>query len=230
MLWPRRNEFWKLLARRLCAVAALLCYLATSIGVPLPSVPGKDHSRPFPCQDHPCGCRTAEQCWRHCCCFTPEEKWLWAQAHHVEPPSYAEVSPPRGWQVPRLRDVADGGACRMCSSPTGKQAAAAVSAAAQKNCCAAQSPVLCCDHTQSRHCEGDRPQTKVGLRWVHGMSILRCQGFSTLWVSAGAVLAPPPGPTWNVPATPSSILFYRDASAVTVPDAPLPRPPRSLTA
>src|SRR5207253_1836141 len=108
MLWPRRNHSWNLLTRRLCAAIALLSYLTAIIGVPLPSLQGKDRSRPFPCQDHACGCRTAEQCWRHCCCFTPEEKWTWAQAHQVEPPAYAEVTPPKGWQTARLRDQAEG--------------------------------------------------------------------------------------------------------------------------
>src|SRR5437016_3053981 len=102
MPWPGRNCFWNLRARRLCAAVALLAYLATLMGFPVPALQEKDRNRPFPCQDHACGCRTAEQCWRHCCCFTPEEKWLWAQAHHVEPPSYAEVSPSKGWRTPRL--------------------------------------------------------------------------------------------------------------------------------
>ncbi|HJT78443.1 MAG TPA: hypothetical protein VJ739_14665, partial [Gemmataceae bacterium] len=40
--------------------------------------------------DDPCGCQSAEQCWRHCCCYTPEEKLAWAHAHGIEPPAYAE--------------------------------------------------------------------------------------------------------------------------------------------
>jgi hypothetical protein len=232
MLWPGRNDSWKLLARRLCAVVALLSYLATIGGVPLPSVHGKDQSQPFPCQDHPCGCLTAEQCWRHCCCFTPEEKWVWAQAQHVEPPAYAEVSPPRGWQTPRLRDQVDGGgtACRACFSPTEKEAASAASCVSERNCCAVRSSVPSCTHAQNGHCGSKETQTRVGLRWVHGMSMFRCHGFSTQWVSAGAVITPPPGPSWSAPTTPSSVLSYRDASPFTVCHAPLPPPPRSLSA
>jgi hypothetical protein len=232
MLWPGQNHFWTLLARRLCAAVVLLSYLVTISGLPLPSAQGKDRSRPFPCQDHTCGCRTAEQCWRHCCCFTPEEKGLWAQAHHVEPPSYAEVSLPNGWQTARIRDQADSGgkACRMCSLSTAKQGVDGASGVAEKRCCATQSPVPSCDHGQTRRCESDQAKTNGGLRWAHGMSSLRCQGLSALWVSAGAVLPPPSGPDWCVPLDLLCVLFYRDASPVTVPHAPLPPPPRSLSA
>jgi hypothetical protein len=232
MLWPGRNHFWNLLARRLCASVALLSYLATIIGFPLPSLQGKDRSQPFPCQDHPCGCRTAEQCWRHCCCFTPDEKWVWAQAHHVEPPSYAEVSPSKGWHTARLRDQTEGeeNACRMCSSSTEKRTEGAASGVGEKSCCAARSGVPCCDHGQPHRSDTNQPKTKGGLHWVHGISILRCQGLSTLWVSAGAVLAPPSGPAWSAPVNPSGVLSDRDASPVTVPHAPLPPPPRSLSA
>ena len=36
---------------------------------------------PFPCQGHRCGCVSAEQCWGHCCCFTPEQRLAWAAAN-----------------------------------------------------------------------------------------------------------------------------------------------------
>jgi hypothetical protein len=45
----------------------------------------KDRSRPFPCMDKPCGCATAEQCFKNCCCHTPAERLAWAKAHSVEP-------------------------------------------------------------------------------------------------------------------------------------------------
>ncbi len=223
MLWPARNHPWKLRAHRLCAVVALLSYLATISGLPLPSGQGKDRSKPFPCQDHPCGCRTAEECWRHCCCFTPEAKWIWAQVHHVEPPSYAEVAPPKGWQTVRLRDQAEcgGTACRSCSVAPEKPAAGTAT-----SCCAPRSSPASCTHTPTRSCDKQQPPRKGELRWTHGISLLRCQGLSTLWVSAGAVLTPPPGPTWNAPTNLSGIVSDRDASPVTIPHTPLPPPPR----
>lgn len=48
----------------------------------------KDLSQPFPCQNRPCGCRSAEQCWKKCCCFTNSQKVAWARANSVDLPDY----------------------------------------------------------------------------------------------------------------------------------------------
>lgn len=87
----RRKTWCRSLRRRLCAGLALVAYLIAACGLPLPAAPSrKDTSQPFPCMNNPCGCETAEQCWRGCCCLTPEERWAWADAHDVQPPDYAE--------------------------------------------------------------------------------------------------------------------------------------------
>src|SRR5260370_41429566 len=87
----RRPTFWRRLRPRLAAGVALFAYVAVAFGLPLPeSGPRKDRSRPYPCMDHECGCQCAEDCWRHCCCFTPEERWAWAAEHGIQPPDYAE--------------------------------------------------------------------------------------------------------------------------------------------
>ena len=85
-MWPACGPHW---ARQLlmhcvyrfkrefprCRSATSLLLLATVIAALLPvpvSLPtlaqGKDRSKPFRCQDRPCGCRTAEQCRTQCCC------------------------------------------------------------------------------------------------------------------------------------------------------------------
>jgi len=45
----------------------------------------KDRSQPFPCQDKPCGCNSAKQCFSSCCCHTPKELLAWARANGLEP-------------------------------------------------------------------------------------------------------------------------------------------------
>src|SRR5665213_519446 len=91
----RRKLLWRSIGRRLIAVGALFAYLAAVNGLPLPPpVVIKDGGKPFPCQGHACGCQTAEECWRHCCCHTPEERWAWAEENHVQPPDYAEKPAP----------------------------------------------------------------------------------------------------------------------------------------
>jgi|GEM_PF-1026043 len=76
--------------------AALVGFVTANLGLPL-IVPvagivtaesgggSKDKSKPFPCQDRPCGCMSADACMRSCCCFTPKQRLDWARAHNVEP-------------------------------------------------------------------------------------------------------------------------------------------------
>ncbi len=70
-----------------------LSFFMSGIGMPLPAPRFKDKSVAFPCQDHACGCGSAEQCWQHCCCFTVQERWAWAWDHSIAPPAYAEQLP-----------------------------------------------------------------------------------------------------------------------------------------
>ena len=49
---------------------------------------GKDTSTPFPCQTRACGCRSAKQCWKKCCCFTDTQKVAWAKANRVTVPAF----------------------------------------------------------------------------------------------------------------------------------------------
>jgi hypothetical protein len=69
----------------------LTAYVVTASGVPLPTAPvntTEADETPFPCQHGHCGCRTAKQCWKSCCCKTATERLAWAREHGVTPPSY----------------------------------------------------------------------------------------------------------------------------------------------
>jgi len=86
-------------SKPLIAWCILLGYSVVAVGLPLPGVMpvaspsavfaermmGKDRSVPFPCMDKPCGCVTASQCFRDCCCHTPAETLAWARSHDVSP-------------------------------------------------------------------------------------------------------------------------------------------------
>lgn len=54
--------------------------------VPQLSSPQKDRSEPYPCMDRPCGCVSAAQCWKQCCCFTNQQKVAWAEENRVTVP------------------------------------------------------------------------------------------------------------------------------------------------
>jgi hypothetical protein len=87
---------------------ALAGYLIAVTGFPVPAAAAKRAGIPFPCQNNPCGCQTAEQCWSGCTCLTPEQRWAWAREHNVEPPPYAERPAARGCATVRLRDPVEG--------------------------------------------------------------------------------------------------------------------------
>ncbi|MEP3479042.1 MAG: hypothetical protein ABJZ55_07340 [Fuerstiella sp.] len=66
----------------------LVCCCASFVPLPYSAAPAKDSSVPYPCMNRPCGCDSAEQCWRSCCCFTNQQKVTWAKKNSVVLPSY----------------------------------------------------------------------------------------------------------------------------------------------
>ena len=56
---------------------------------------GKDTSAPFPCQTRACGCQSAKQCWKKCCCFTDTQKVAWAKANRVSLPTFVVAAAKR---------------------------------------------------------------------------------------------------------------------------------------
>ncbi len=217
LAFPRRR-FWIALRYRLSVVGACLAYLLAALEIPLPVFVHKVSSQPFPCQNHVCGCQTAEQCWSHCCCFSPEERWAWAREHNVEPPAYAEkpmdsraatvrerggeyrsltvAARPSstGWNTVKLRDRDRGPTTKSC-------------------CCAHNS------ETPTKEC------SDFSGRWVTSMNSWRCKGYSTLWTSTGTVLPVLPFDLPFNDAPPSQVCLL-SAHAEVVPSTPPDPPPR----
>jgi hypothetical protein len=122
---PRRPT-----SRRLAIWIALVFYALVVSGLPLPlgavSDAGrsdgvgerlraaKDRSRPFPCRDKPCGCVSADQCFRKCCCHTPAQLLAWARRHGVEPAVLAALERRAATEVPV---VAIASAASCCATP-----------------------------------------------------------------------------------------------------------------
>lgn len=83
----RLRESINRLGKRLTALLLLVVIVVAHFAIPFSSAEpknGKDRSAPFPCQDRPCGCRTAEQCRKKCCCFSTEQKLAWAKRNGVK--------------------------------------------------------------------------------------------------------------------------------------------------
>jgi hypothetical protein len=193
------RRLWIDLRYRLGVLGVCLVYLLAALEIPLPVFVHKISSQPFPCQDHACGCQTAEQCWSSCCCFTPEERWAWAREHNVEPPSYAEKPAEKpadqGWNSVKLRE-------RDCGTTTEK-------------CC-------CCAHKPEAPTSGS---SNAPGRWVTMMTAWRCQGYSTLWTSTGTVLPVPPL-ALTIDDVPPVLICLPSIHANKVPSPPLDPPPR----
>jgi len=230
----RSDTFWRPLRRRLPAVFALLAYLTAALGMPLPNLAHKDRSQLFPCQNHACGCQSAEQCWRHCCCFTPEEHWAWARANHVEPPAYAEKPAPEkptGWNAPRLRDQAEGKTtpsrgCARCAQTRNDQCEGEACAASGRQRIAGtdtSSP-----RPRDQRNADSQPASKGKWRLALGVNQLCCQGLRTLWLSSGTTLPPPPPTAWVSWQAPAGWLGSPDDLPITV-SAPPPLPPPRLS-
>lgn len=202
--WIGRNVRYRLSVMGVC-----IAYALTALEIPLPVAVHKDASQPFPCQDHPCGCRTAEQCWAHCCCFTPEERWAWARAHNVEPPAYAEKptvrSSAQGWNTVKLRDR---------------------DATAAKRCCQAKTERASCCRPKAECCPQPSPPVRGRIHWAPAMDAWRCQGYSTLWVNAGAVLPAAPQAAYVPDASPPASVSLPLMHADTLPAIPPDPPPR----
>jgi len=214
-----RRPFWKALRYRLGVLGVCCVYLVAALEIPLPVFVHKISSQPFPCQDHACGCQTAEECWSQCCCFTVDERWAWAREHNVEPPAYAErptdsraatvrerdccrsltvaaQTSSAGWNTVKLRD-------RDCSTTT------------TKSCC-------CCP---SQPAAPVKDWSDTSGHWITMMTTWRCQGYSTLWISAGAVLPVPPLSLSFDYAPPSRVCLLT-VHADMIPSTPPDPPPR----
>ena len=200
-----RLRFRRTFRHRLGATVACFAYLIATLGIPLPIAVPKDLSQPFPCQDHACGCQTAEQCWSHCCCFTPEQRLEWARAHNVEPPSYAEKPVPeensseQGWNTVKLRDRDE-----------------TEIAPATKGCCSSRRADTCCQ----------KGSDQGRVRWTTTIAAWRCQGLPTIWVSGGAILPVPPHVSWSPELLPVSRIPSTSEIAWDVSRNPAAPPPR----
>ena len=205
--------------RGLLVGVCVVAHLAVTIGFPLPEAVAIDpKSKPFPCQHHRCGCRSAEQCWRDCCCMSMEEKLAWAEKNGVTPPDYVAAA------------VRKAAADRLAKSdgdrlPTSSKSCCSAPrvASSSKPCCSA-SP--CCRQSSDKPAAA-KAEIRRQIGWVIGSHALKCQGLAMHWVSCGAVLPPPAIVELPQSSAPpfwwSSCYCCKWSSVESAPDVPPPR-------
>lgn len=169
----------------------LISHMVVAFGFPLPSLRHKKPADgvPFPCQSRPCGCLSAEQCWKgDCCCFTLEEKLAWAEANGVEPPAHVR-------SLVKSRSGRSASKKKSCCSEA--EPAPTPSITAQPTCCDKRKPAATCRNDQSvceaspdsecphcaakvksNCCEKKAPtrEKESGIRWVVVIFAQKCRG------------------------------------------------------
>jgi len=152
--------------RRATAVALLAALVVSSAGIAVPLPSKRQTTEPYPCENCSCGCANAEMCWRNCCCYSNEQKIVWARKHGVTPPAFvlAAVKKPACCQ----RKVAS-----CCSS--------------ERSCCEKSAAETKLALTQQNTREtGKRRSASIVL-----LQALRCQGLSVSWTLLPPTVLPP---------------------------------------
>ena len=165
--------------RQCVAMATLAAVVACSLGVSLPirhsNSPPSDSETPFPCMNCPCGCKTAEHCWRNCCCHTQEEKLAWARRNGVTPPAFVLAAVGKSDAGPSCCKCAQRRSC--CEQP-----AAATSARYEdgaRSCCSRRG-----EHGAQRVAKKSGPAVLL-------IEALGCRGLTPLLTALPPSIVPP---------------------------------------
>ncbi|WP_299462492.1 hypothetical protein [uncultured Gimesia sp.] len=168
--------------RRLVSLLVLVSFCASFVPLPVGSRSSveKDQSTPYPCQNRPCGCRSAEQCWKSCCCFTNKEKLVWAEANGVTPPTYV---------IAAAANESDTAVCKAggcCTKPKSADVSAIIQTASKtKDCCSKS------DHSHSENVPAVKgAEEESETLFVIGVLVQKCQGQGLFWNSLPWAILP----------------------------------------
>ena len=156
----------------------------------------KDNSQLFPCRCCPCGCKTAEQCWSSCCCFTPAERLAWAEKNGITPPSYAQrpandevathkksTASRENENVSRIKSESCGSIKTCCDNVPDKSVAKLKKVDSGKPDCCSSKPKSTCDScSQSAKTNTSKPGVVISnakRKIVVSIYELKCQGKSS---------------------------------------------------
>jgi len=167
--------------RRLVSLLVLVSFCASFVPLPVASRSSieKDQSTPYPCQNRPCGCRSAEACWKSCCCFTNREKLAWAEANRVVPPTYVIAAAAKE----SADAVCKSGGCCSKQKPAVLQEIVVTDLKA-KRCCSSS------NHSDSHSGKVSNSKTVSKTSdeedetvFVIGVLVQKCQGQGLFWNS-----------------------------------------------
>lgn len=195
--------------RRLVAAGSLIGYGLLLGGVPVPAPVEKDRSQPFPCQHHRCGCASAEQCWKRCCCYSHQQKIAWARTHNVTPPAQ--------WLAASQRDDRSHG---DYTSAGHSSSTASCCSSKQKHPPGSSS---CCQSHAHSCCKAQPvAEPQPAMQIVDVMRAQRCAGEASLWANATVAV---PVPVTNFFDVRGAHVQWRRLSNVASFSGPLPLDP-----
>ncbi len=165
-----RLIFRRPIGRRCVCALLLLAYSITAAGVPISigSSPQKS-GEIFPCMASSCGCRSADQCWRSCCCHSLTERLAWARKRGIEPPAFA-LAQARAAGLDLTLITTAGDSCDDESKCCRSDSLATTTGGKDSSCCS--------DHGVQAASNGEREDQVVAWR------ALACRGQSTNWLAA----------------------------------------------
>jgi len=192
-----RTPLW----RRFVAALTMAAYFIVCTGLPVPYFVSQaagseiDASTPYPCQGHRCGCRSAEQCWKACCCMSEVDKRIWAERNGVALPHYLSSPPAAVVAQPAEHNIEPVGSCCKQSgrspkkmNPCGAGSAEIIAKSApaacemKSDCALGQSPVAAV--VPSNVGEPIAEQAANRVEWVSYFASQRCSGGATdVWLS-----------------------------------------------
>lgn len=225
--------------RPLLTWLAILGYAVLALGLPLPAgmvptgeVPGldaadviaaKDRSVVFPCMNSPCGCASAEQCFRDCCCTTLAERLAFARRHRLDAGLIASLEARLLGSAERAERKPQGACCtsdrpakRCCESP---EDPVAPPAAAVESCCRDAATAVSSESDSMPTMERGR------VRQVTLRAMLACKGLVTSWLAVGGA---PPTPRFEITGLlpPRAWVELSDVTGENPLSVPVPPPPR----
>lgn len=186
-VYPKR-KFRRRIARRLLSLVVLLGICAMLFPLPFaPPVPhstDKDLSEPFPCQNRPCGCQSAAQCWKKCCCFTDTQKVAWAKANNVKVPDFVLVAAKRELEASQKTSSTAGKFAPKTAMPTSncgcckKEAVAAANSTCNKDAAtvAVTTSQTCDVAAVDEITTAPKNRTSPASKWVMAVFAAECQG------------------------------------------------------
>jgi len=159
----------------------------------------KDLSTPFPCMNRPCGCRSAEDCWKSCCCTTKAERIAFVVEHGLDMPA-------------ALKEADE-------ETPAPRACCSKKNAGATCQSCSHDSKTAACDT-----CQRQKKPARKGV--VLLSAAMKCKGLTSMLVQFGGAVIPANAPLPElVPIAQGFVTLLDDLQAgITLsPPAPPPR-------